>query len=146
MNENHDDHGRFAAGEGSGAARAAKAAIGKAHATLAAVGAKITGSRVYQELAVKDRFVRAVPPGSKRDAVVKQAAMWTKAGLEKAAVVAAGGGIVGVAGVTVAAYTEWGGHMTRAYGPAVRDSRAGQRVAAAARGMRDHFSSVKKAA
>lgn len=144
MNENHDDHGRFAAGSGSAAARMAKSAIKAAHDKLGAVKDRIVASKAYHEVAVKDRFVRAVPPGSTRDSIVKQAAMWSKAGLEKAVVIGLGGGVVGAAGVAVSANVEYAGHMVRAYGPAVRASAVGQRVAAAAQGVRDHFGSVPK--
>lgn len=106
----------------SDAARAASAAARQAAAKgvqeVRHVSDIAHQSRIYQVLN-KDRFVHAVPPGSKRDFAVKQAAGWAKAGLEKAAILAAGGGPVGVAGMMAANYTKWGGDMARQFGPRV---------------------------
>lgn len=132
MNENHDPKtGEFSSGGGGLKAIADKgvAKFQAAHQKLDALRDKIHNSRAYQELAVKDRFTKLVPPGSKRDKAVKQAAMWAEAGLQKAAVVAAGGGAAGAAGVTVAAYTKYGGTMAREYGPKIRASKFGQKLA-----------------
>lgn len=97
---------------------AARQGAGKAVSAVQGIHAAAHQSKLMQALH-KDRFVRAVPPGSKRDFAVKQAAEWTKAGLEKAAIMAAGGGAVGVAGMAVANYTKWGGDLARKYGPKI---------------------------
>lgn len=67
----------------------------------------------------KDRFVHLVPPGSKRDFMVKQAASWAGSALAKGAVFAAGGGPLGVAGVELATDTKWGGDLARKFGPRI---------------------------
>lgn len=96
MNENHDERGRFAS-----------------------AGAAIHGValRVRAELH-KDRFTRLVPPGSKTDRAVKEAAAWSKMGLEKSAAMALGGPVA-AGGVMLAQYTKWGGNLAREVGPRV---------------------------
>lgn len=68
----------------------------------------------------KDRFVHLVPPGSKRDFAVKQAASWAGSALAKGAILAAGGGPVGVIAAEVAADTKWGGDLARKFGPGIK--------------------------
>lgn len=101
------------------AAAAAREAAAKGVQSMQAGVAAAHQTGVYQALN-KDRFTGMVPPGSKRDFAVKQAALWSKAGLEKAAIMAAGGGVAGVAGMAVANYTKWGGDMARQFGPRVK--------------------------
>lgn len=96
----------------SDAARQASIAARRAHGATHQSG--------IMRALTKDRFVNAVPPGSKRDFLVKQAARWSASGLEKAAVVAAGGGAVGVAGIMAANYTKWGGDLARQFGPKIK--------------------------
>lgn len=68
----------------------------------------------------KDRFTDAIPPGSTRDFFVKQAAQWAAAGMAHGAVLAAGGGALGVAGQMIASYTKWGGDLARKFGPKLK--------------------------
>lgn len=107
------------------AARAASAAARQAGAAVKNV---VHQTGVHQAL-TKERFTKLVPPGSKRDFAVKQAATWAHAGLVKGAVLAAGGGPVGVAGAMAASYTKWGGDLARKFGPKIvqkiKDRRAG---------------------
>lgn len=118
---------------------AARKGAGRAISAVQGMNAAAHQSKVYEALH-KDRFTGLVPPGSKRDFVVKQAAEWSKAGLEKMAIMAAGGGAVGVAGMAVANYTKWGGALTRKFGPkiaakvqAIRANRAAVRADRASR-------------
>lgn len=101
------------------AARQASALARSAHATGKAVVNAAHQSGVGQALMHKDRFTNLVPPGSKRDFAVKQAAVWAHAGLVKGAVLAAGGGPVGVAGAMAASYAKWGGDLARKFGPKI---------------------------
>lgn len=102
MNENHDDQGRFSS---AGSASAANPGLmqkikdfagntsGKGHidhAAMVPAGVKAALS--------KERFVNAVPPGSTRDRVVKEAATWAKMGLEKTAALALGGPVAAALG------------------------------------------------
>lgn len=122
MNENHDDQGRFSS---AGSASAAKPGLmqkikdfagntsGKGHidhAAMVPAGVKAALS--------KERFVNAVPPGSTRDRVVKEAATWAKMGLEKTAALALGGPVA-AGGLMVAQYTKWGGGAAREFGPKI---------------------------
>lgn len=66
---------------------------------------------VYQAL-TKDRFVNAVPPGSNRDWLVKQAAGTIRSMGEKAALTAIGGPMAGF-GYNLASYTHTIGQMYR---------------------------------
>lgn len=95
----------------SDAARAASAAARR-------VGQAAHQSGIAQAMS-KDRFVHLVPPGSKRDFMVKQAASWAGSALAKGAVFAAGGGPLGVAGVELATDTKWGGDLARKFGPKI---------------------------
>lgn len=104
----------------------ARRGAGKVVGAAQRVGAAAHQSKVMQALN-KDRFTRAVPPGSMRDTMVKQAASWAEAGLTKGAVLAMGGGAVGVAGAMTAAYTKWGGDAVRKYGPKIKAIIAAQR-------------------
>lgn len=97
---------------------AARKGAGKAISAVQGLHAAAHQSKVMQALH-KDRFTGLVPPGSKRDTAVKQAAAWAHAGLVKGAVIAAGGGPIGVAGAMTASYTKWGGDLVRKYGPAI---------------------------
>ncbi len=146
MNENHDpSNGQFSDGGGSGGGRAsagsrvkgainsAREKLKNAHDKMDKIREKVHATKAYQELAVKDRFTKLVPPGSRRDEVVKQGAMFAKAGLEKMAVVAAGGGAIGVAAVTAHSYHGWGKHMVKQYGPRLAATKLGQRLG----GLRD---------
>lgn len=122
MNENHDDQGRFSSAGSSAAAKSglmqkikdfAGNTSGKGHidhAGLVPQGVKAA--------LTKERFVHAVPPGSTRDRVVKEAASWAKMGLEKGAAMALGGPIA-AGGVMVAQYTKWGGSAAREFGPKI---------------------------
>lgn len=146
MNENHDPaNGQFSDGGGGGASprdlasrakgalKNVQAKLKSAHAKMDKIRDKIHGTRAYQELAVKDRFTKLVPPGSKRDEFVKQSAMFAKAGLEKMAVIGAGGGPIAVGAVTAAAYASWGKHMAKQYGPRLAATSIGKRLSS----MRD---------
>lgn len=104
----------------SEAARQAAALARSAHAKGSAVVQAAHQSRVGQALQ-KDRFTGLVPPGSKRDFAIKQAATWAHAGLAHSAIIAAGGGPVGVLGQTVASYTHWGGGLARKFGPKIKE-------------------------
>lgn len=104
----------------------ARKGAGKVIGAAQRVSAAAHQSKVMQALN-KDRFTRAVPPGSKRDTFVKQAASWAGTGLTKGAVLAMGGGAVGVAGALTASYTKWGGDAVRKYGPKIKAMIAAQR-------------------
>lgn len=143
MNENHDpSNGQFSDGSSSGGGRASasdrvKGAFKSAHAKLDKLSAKVHSTKAYHALAVKDRFTKLVPPGSKRDVIVKQGAMFAKAGLEKMAVIGAGGGPVAVAGVTAYAYASWGKQMAKQYGPQLKAKFGATSLGQRLSGLRD---------
>lgn len=156
MNENHDpSNGQFSDGSGSsgggrasvgsrvkGALKGAKNKLQSAHAKLDKIKEKIHSTRLYHELAVKDRFTKFAPPGSNKEAFVKHGAMWAQAGLEKMAVVAAGGGVVGVAAVTTVAYAKYGKFVAQKYGPTLSAKFNATSVGKRLSGLRDRVSNA----
>lgn len=135
MNENHDDQGRFSSGAGSSMTpkpsllgRIKDFAHGNSSRPQDHANAVPSQSRLstIKTALTKDRFTNLVPPGSKTDRVVKEAAAWSKMGLEKSAALAIGGPVA-AGGVMLAQYTKWGGSAAREFGPKLLGSIRGRK-------------------
>lgn len=112
MNENHDaQNGQFTEGGSGGKGGGVKGRLKDAHARLDALRNRVHSSKTYHALAVKDRFTKMVPPGSKRDRLVKHAATFAEAGLLKGGAVAVGGPAAGAAAATYS----WGKYASQGY-------------------------------